>query len=112
MEAACSNLKKRKICHEEDEEEAKIEKFCALVKSIRESRERLLKFGERENIVGIKEEKRVGVWKPEFEVEDFTEELERQKYPPLNLPSHKKGAAQESNKEAEKGVDLNLSLSL
>ncbi|AES61599.1 hypothetical protein MTR_1g086430 [Medicago truncatula] len=69
--------KKRKICNEEldeekqKEEEEKIETFFALVRNMRETRDRWRnKMSEN-----IKEENRVvGVWKPTFKLEDFAEE--------------------------------------
>ncbi|XP_028771034.1 protein NIM1-INTERACTING 1-like [Neltuma alba] len=122
-----SDSKKRKICcgedDEEEDDEIKMEKFFALVRSIRESRERLIKFGsdaygETENGSG-KAQNRVGVWKPQFQIEDFMEvdphQDRSQKHAPLNssLPDHaspdKKKVADEE-REAEKGMNLSLSL--
>lgn len=94
--------KKRKICNEEldeekqKEEEEKIETFFALVRNMRETRDRW-KNKMSEN---IKEENRVvGVWKPTFKLEDFAEE----------------GASKSNNNiikedDTEKGINLKLSL--
>ncbi|RHN80994.1 putative NPR1/NH1-interacting protein [Medicago truncatula] len=98
--------KKRKICNEEldeekqKEEEEKIETFFALVRNMRETRDRWRnKMSEN-----IKEENRVvGVWKPTFKLEDFAEE----------------GASKSNNincaniikeDDTEKGINLKLSL--
>ncbi|XP_054797672.1 protein NIM1-INTERACTING 1 [Prosopis cineraria] len=126
---SASNSKKRKIFNEEDEEdddEIKMEKFFALVRSIRESREKLIKFGsdacgETQNGSDKVIKNGVGVWKPQFEIEDFIEanphhhQNRSQKHPPLHfsLADHasrdnKKAADEE--REAEKGMNLNLSL--
>lgn len=117
------NSKKRKIwCGEDEEEEddeIKMEKFFALVRSIRESREGLRRFGETEN-GSSKVKNRVGVWTPQFQIEDFMEvdphhQNRSQKYnPPLNfspadLPRGSQKAADEK-KEAERGMNLSLSL--
>ena len=99
--------KKRKICNEEldeekqKEEEEKIETFFALVRNMRETRDRW-KNKMSEN---IKEENKVvvGVWKPTFKLEDFAEE----------------GASKSNNincvniikeDDTEKGINLKLSL--
>ncbi|KAI9082628.1 hypothetical protein K1719_035497 [Acacia pycnantha] len=121
---SAGNSKKRKIwCGEDEEEEddeIKMEKFFALIRSIRESREGLRRFGETQN-GSSKLKNRVGVWKPQFQIEDFMEadphhQNRSQKYdPPLNfspadLPHGNQKAASDEKKEAERGMNLGLSL--
>lgn len=127
-----SSCKKRKTCREDDEEEqedeAKMEAFFALVRSIRESRDRWisLRSGHRENkrsksvSLDNKEENRnrvVAVWKPTFQLEDFAEEVttndHKCKHPEPSVALL--GGASRSNncakeEDAEKGIDLKLSL--
>lgn len=129
MESASNcSTKKRKNCYGEEveeDQEAKMEEFFALVRSIRESRERLMNlgsdgYGEIREKGGKKmkekeEENKVrSVWKPEFKVEDFFEE---KKYCPLNIAeeagnSEILGATtmESDDKEAQIGMDLTLSL--
>ncbi|TKY52428.1 hypothetical protein E2542_SST23950 [Spatholobus suberectus] len=118
MEKGGSNCsKKRKICREEDEDdEAKMETFFALVRNIRETRDRWigLRSGDgdhkRGKVMRGKEENRAGVWKPAFQVEDFADEQARR---PNSDPSSAllAGASQSAKEEdAEKGIDLKLSL--
>ncbi|XP_061373642.1 NRR repressor homolog 3-like [Gastrolobium bilobum] len=125
MDISDSNSsKKRKIHREKDEEEqeqeqeqedeAKMETFFALVKSIRESRDRWISFRSGDhsknkmskNIVN-KEENRVEVWKPTFQLEDFAQE-------DLSVTLLAGSSSQSNNchkeEDAEKGIDLKLSL--
>ncbi|KAL2326721.1 hypothetical protein Fmac_025779 [Flemingia macrophylla] len=102
--------KKRKICQEESDEEAKMETFFALVRNIRDTRDRCsgLRSGDGKRKKGevIAE---VGVWKPKFELEDFADEEARRgnsKNP--SATSQTKNCCKE--KDAEKGIDLSLSL--
>ncbi|KAJ4844790.1 hypothetical protein Tsubulata_003504 [Turnera subulata] len=135
MESSSSS-KKRKICqvdgHDEvgDNEEEKIEKFFALIRSIREARDRLLRGRDRallesvDNRKGkrrIEEEKQqqqqqVATWKPSFLREDFMEEEDRDQVKSLSAVTTmvdasdhrtKKGTDKEEIKES-----LNLRLSL
>ncbi|KAK7278143.1 hypothetical protein RJT34_23168 [Clitoria ternatea] len=107
-----SASKKRKLCHEEDEEEdeAKMEKFFALVRSIRENRDRWI--GRKNKRSGNKKEeinRAVAVWRPTFQIEDFVgdEEAKRRNSDPSGSKSKSCGGEQE---EPEKGIDLRLSL--
>ncbi|KAK2403395.1 protein NIM1-INTERACTING [Trifolium repens] len=115
-----SGSKKRKLtCIEEDEEEAKIETFFALVRSMRETRDRWNKNKMSEN---VKEENRVvSVWKPMFQLEDFMEDQDaddqcrkrkQNRNPTLDGGSTSNDINCANNKEddAEKGIDLKLSL--
>lgn len=123
-----SHSKKRKSwCKddEEEEDEIKMEKFFALIRSIRESRERMIKFGGSDGKGKVKNG--VGAWKPQFQLEDFMEVDHRnqniingsQKHintSTLNfsLADHvsrdNKKAATDDEREAEKGMNLSLSL--
>ncbi|CAJ1969637.1 unnamed protein product [Sphenostylis stenocarpa] len=82
MEMCASSSKKRKLISRE-EDEAKMETFFAVVRNIRETRDRWkgLKSGDRKSkrgeIITWKEETRAGVWKPTFQLEDFAEEARR-----------------------------------
>ncbi|RDX73333.1 hypothetical protein CR513_47071, partial [Mucuna pruriens] len=108
METSGSNSsKKRKMCREEDEdEEAKMETFFALVRNIRDTRDRWvnLRSGDSQNkrgkIITGKEENGIGVWKPTFELEDFADEQARylNKDPSLALLA---GASQTKNSDKE-----------
>nr|KYP56134.1 hypothetical protein KK1_002368 [Cajanus cajan] len=115
-----NSSKKRKVCQvEEEDEEAKMETFFALVRNIRDTRDRWiglrsgdskLKKGE---IMRGKEESKVGVWKPKFQLEDFADEEARcgNSDPSLALvgdASRSKTCGKEE--DAEKGIDLSLSL--
>ncbi|GAU40593.1 hypothetical protein TSUD_36100 [Trifolium subterraneum] len=115
-----SGSKKRKLtCIEEDEEEeAKIETFFALVRSMRETRDRWKNKMSSEN---VKEENRVvSVWKPMFQLEDFMEDRDVNKCrnrkqnqnPTLDGASTSNDVNCANNKEddEEKGIDLKLSL--
>jgi hypothetical protein len=122
-----SGTKKRKLtCIEEEddeqkqeEEEAKIETFFALVRSMRETRDRWNKNKMSEN---VKEENRVvSVWKPMFQLEDFMEDQDaddqcrnrkQNRNPTLDGGSTSNDINCANNKEddAEKGIDLKLSL--
>ena len=79
--------KKRKNCgnvDEDDDEEAKMEKFFGLIENLREARERLLMdqngwawIGDKNhnnNHVRYKEKKKVPEWEPRFQLEDFAQE--------------------------------------
>ncbi|CAK8572679.1 unnamed protein product [Lathyrus sativus] len=119
MEISGSSKKRKIICCEEDEEkekedEAKMETFFALVRSMRETRDRWKnKMNE-----DLKEKNRiVGVWKPTFQLEDFAEEGAdqsdrcRNRDPRVEIID---GVSTKSNNDkeddAENGIDLKLSL--
>lgn len=132
-----SSSKKRKIWRKEDDEveedqereeedEAKMETFFALVRNIRETRDRWINSRSGDdsknkrmckNIAGKCEENRVAaLWKPTFQLEDFAEEKAQQCQNPRHHPSLPllAGKSQSNNSakedDAEKGIDLRLSL--
>lgn len=138
MEMSGSCNKKRKICHQEDEEddEEKMEKFFALIRSIREARDHLMGSAsngvtEKERNDGSKKSKLgdpdlhrhqeerkqlpVAVWKPSFEREDFMGEADRlmmTKNPPVApmVASETKKGADQKEGLGDEGLDLKLSL--
>ncbi|GAV73379.1 hypothetical protein CFOL_v3_16865, partial [Cephalotus follicularis] len=77
MDKRGDKSKKRKMGHEEEEEEA-MEKFFALIRSTREVRERLLQGSKElkgEMNKKVEEEKlQVATWYPSFQPEDFMED--------------------------------------
>ncbi|XVF05912.1 hypothetical protein REPUB_Repub06bG0002600 [Reevesia pubescens] len=126
-----SGRKKRKMGNGEEkdieEEEEKVEKFFALIRSTREMRDRLRNVpnGSKEEELEkkkLQEEKSVAaaVWNPTFQPEDFMEEDSKSKINhPLVVndagPSSKREQEQEQEKETNEegedtGLDLNLSL--
>ncbi|KAK7344352.1 hypothetical protein VNO77_13866 [Canavalia gladiata] len=110
--SAGNSSKKRKIYHEEDDEdEAKMETFFALVRSIRETRDRWMGFssGDRNNKTS-KEQNRVTVWKPTFQLEDFAEEQGQHGNQLLAGASQSKKCCKEEEDAENKGIDLKLSL--
>lgn len=120
MTGASNNSKKRKIYGEEEdeekqEEEAKMETFFALVRSMRETRERWINSRSgndtdgKNTITARKEENRVDVWKPTFELEDFAEE-DADQHQNLKPPTAESNNCAEKD-DAEKGtIDLKLTL--
>ncbi|XVF22027.1 hypothetical protein REPUB_Repub12eG0139000 [Reevesia pubescens] len=132
MESASSASKKRKISHDdddEDDEEEKMEKFYALIKSIREARDGLIMNKTSAQVVNkevadhqserkrkLEEEKQVGVRKPSFQREDFLEDSEQLKKPPALKQSFastsqtEEGANNDHKEEVKQGLDLTLSL--
>ncbi|KAJ0052185.1 hypothetical protein Pint_00807 [Pistacia integerrima] len=127
---SCSS-KKRKLCRddelEEDNDEEKMEKFFALVKSIREARDRLkattsCPTKELENKRMLKrkpeEKKPVEVWKPTFQREDFLDEIHdhhQQHFIITNPPPSQVGSSQtkqetDQKEEKQEAIDLRLSL--
>ncbi|KAB1202651.1 hypothetical protein CJ030_MR8G020271 [Morella rubra] len=119
MEAGPSKKRKVRDDDEEEDEELKMEKFFALVKNIREARDRLLNGSNALNGTGCKrkgkkveEEKQIPVWKPSFRREDFMEEavgVALSGNPPVTFlgSSQTEEAQKEKNEE-----DLDLRLSL
>ncbi|KAJ6686754.1 PROTEIN NEGATIVE REGULATOR OF RESISTANCE [Salix purpurea] len=86
--------KKRKLFNDdldEEDEEEKIERFFALIKGIREARDRLMNVpdpalksemdGKNKKRKLEEEKKQVTAWKPLFQREDFMEETEKLKRP-------------------------------
>ncbi|KAK8269304.1 hypothetical protein V6Z11_D11G119300 [Gossypium hirsutum] len=123
MESRSSASKKRKISRDDDEEEEEnMEKFYALIKSIREARDRLIinNPSSAENTKKrklLEEEKQVVAWNPSFQREDFMEEADKLKKLPPNPTSigstsqSKQGGDDNDQKEEVKDeLDLNLSL--
>lgn len=125
-----SASKKRKITHagaahddeeELEDDEQKIEKFFALIKNLREARDRLMINGGSNAFNGTdqKRQQTHAVWKPSFQREDFMEEAA----PPLKNPpvtaalvdssddqSQRGGANYKENENITEGLDLRLSL--
>ncbi|EOX95381.1 hypothetical protein QUC31_005008 [Theobroma cacao] len=115
-----SASKKRKICRDddddEDDEKETMEKFYALVKSIREARDRLMINNSeaaetRSKKRKLEEVKQVVVWKPSFQHEDFMEEAQLRK-PPVRVAStsRSKEGTDDQKEEVKEGLDLSLSL--
>ncbi|CAK7348490.1 unnamed protein product [Dovyalis caffra] len=120
--------KKRKLCHDdldEENEEEKMEKFFALIKSIREARDRMMNGSDpalklekdttnrKRKLEG--EQKQVTVWKPSFQREDFMEETEKLRDPPAAVVSTFADSSQgkeviPEKDEHKESLDLNLSL--
>ncbi|XP_068340377.1 protein NIM1-INTERACTING 1-like [Pyrus communis] len=105
--------KKRKMEIEEEDEEEKIEKFFALIRSMREVRELLRgnsnvpkeKTDEKKKEDG----KAAGGWNPKFQPEDFLEDVK-------NSGHHGAGPSKTEEKEDKEenggGNAINLNLSL
>ncbi|XP_059652243.1 uncharacterized protein LOC132299557 [Cornus florida] len=115
--------RKRKVEDEEDEEE-KMEKFFALIKNIREVRDRMMTGGggtTKKAAAAAEDDKRVAVWKPAFIPEDFVEDFgdlsKAGKAETLAMMAAGPSKKSEDEKEEDKGgggggggLDLNLSL--
>ncbi|KAB5527334.1 hypothetical protein DKX38_021181 [Salix brachista] len=117
--------KKRKLFHDDLDEEEKIEKFFALINGIREARDRLMNAPdlalklEMDTSNGNKrkleeKKKQFTVWKPSFQREDFMEETEILRNPPaaaasalVDSPQRKEVTEKDDRRES---LDLNLSL--
>ena len=141
MSGRCN--KKRKICHQEDEEddEAKMEKFFAIISSIREARDHFMGAGAANGVAEQgrsnaskkskpddagpdlshhqEERKRpVEVWKPSFVREDFMGEADKLRMMTIKNPPAASMAASgtiQGGDDRKKGVgeeDLDLKLSL
>jgi hypothetical protein len=115
--AALAGGKKRKICIEdeqEDDDEQKIEQFFAIIRNIREARERLKNDSDakkKKQKVVVEEGimKQIQVWKPTFERGDFVEEEAQFK---SIVGSSQEGDHQGSKKDQEDKEELDLKLSL
>jgi hypothetical protein len=115
--AALAGGKKRKICIEdeqEDDDEQKIEQFFAIIRNIREARERLKNDSDakkKKQKVVVEEGimKQIQVWKPTFERGDFVEEEAQFK---SIVGSSQEGDDQGSKKDHEDKEELDLKLSL
>jgi len=120
--------KKRKLFHDdldhEENEEEKIEEFFALIKGIREARDRLMNVSDpalkleidtKNNKRKLEEEtKKFTVWKPSFQREDFMEETEMIRTLPAAVASALVDSSQRKEvtekDEHKESLDLNLSL--
>ncbi|KAF5733446.1 hypothetical protein HS088_TW17G00990 [Tripterygium wilfordii] len=88
-----SSSKKRKIIHQDHDDnsniddEEKMEKFFALIKSIRDARHCLTNSSDDAADGGDDGKKREAVWKPSFQREDFMDEAAREfkDDPPVSL---------------------------
>ncbi|CAK9155333.1 unnamed protein product, partial [Ilex paraguariensis] len=106
--------RKRKMGNEEENEEAKMEKFFALIRSIREVQERMTRgLGKsKEAEKKATKEKAVQVWTPSFRPEDFMEEApSRGPQTDISGSSDTQNKIKEDDKEdGGDGLDLKLSL--
>ncbi|KAE8724049.1 Pectin lyase-like superfamily protein [Hibiscus syriacus] len=108
MESGSFESKKRKICQEDEDEEEKIEKFCALVNTIREVRDRFIVNKKNRK---LEEGNHAAAWKPSFQPEDFMQETDQLKKPTMSFATNCQTKEEETGKEAVKeGLDLTLSL--
>ncbi|XVF32952.1 hypothetical protein REPUB_Repub17cG0127200 [Reevesia pubescens] len=129
MDSVSSASKKRKISHDDDDEEdeeEKMEKFYALIKSIREARDRLIMTNreaadqqskmKKRKLEVEEENKQVVVWKPSFQIEDFLGEADDQlkKVPPMSFASTSSKTIEETDNDQKEEVkeELDLTLSL
>ena len=100
---------------QEEEEEAKMEKFFALIRSFREARNYRRKelMNDSQVMNNSKRMKRVGgdhsSWVPKFEWEDFTKEVEFVR-PPLIFPSPCNNKEKDKEEREDSGLDLKLTL--
>ncbi|KAK8499583.1 hypothetical protein V6N13_131939 [Hibiscus sabdariffa] len=108
MESGSFESKKRKTCHEDEDEdeEEKMEKFYAIVNTIREARDRF--------IININKKRKleqgkhvVSVWKPSFQRQDFMQEN-----PIVSFSATCQTHEGETGNDLKQGLDLDLSLSL
>ncbi|KAI4301551.1 hypothetical protein L6164_034819 [Bauhinia variegata] len=103
-----SSCKKRKMDGQEvkeEEEEAQMEQFYALIKSIRETRDQLIIKKKSNN------NKKIAAWKPTFELQDFVqEEAQRQDTTSTRVTMALPAAAADEKDQTGKGIDLTLSL--
>lgn len=105
--------KKRKMEEADQDEEEKIEKFFALIKSTREVRERMVGAPQSRQTPAADKPKSPP-WNPTFVLEDF---VETPPPPPTEVDkagTSMEGENQESDEESgnNKGLDLDLNLSL
>ncbi|GLU16700.1 hypothetical protein SLE2022_331180 [Rubroshorea leprosula] len=110
-----SSSKKRKISQvdqvDDDNEEEKIQKFFALIKSLREAREQLMNCGAdagKKELVDNKRMKSTKLEEPSFRSEDFIGVAPVKESAPAGLV----GSSQRSEKEEKAKEVLDLSLSL
>ncbi|GKU87112.1 hypothetical protein SLEP1_g1562 [Rubroshorea leprosula] len=110
--SSSSSKKKRKDISQIDEddgnEEEKIEKFFALIKSIREARERLTINGSTISDVG----KKMKLEEPSFRREDFIEPAPAKELAPVGLVAFAESTRDgtDKDKKGKEGLDLSLSL--
>lgn len=72
----------------EDNEEQKMEKFFALIRNAKDVRDRLCKEKEDDDNKKVEEDKEKGVWKPNFEPEDFIHHHNDQDFGTRRRSSH------------------------
>lgn len=92
-----------------------METFFALVRNIRDTRDRWMGLrstdskskSKKGKIITAKEENSVAVWNPTFQLEDFADEQTRCR---TSDPSASQSKNFDKEKAAEKGIDLSLSL--
>lgn len=113
---------KRKICNEDEEDdEQKIEQFFAIIRNIREARERLRNddsdVKKKKQKLVEEEMKKIQVWKPTFERGDFMEEEADHDHRHHQLKtivgsSHHgdEGTKKEEDHQDKEELDLKLSL--
>lgn len=90
-------------------EEEDMEKFFALIKSIRATKESMIKEANESKAKKQKEE-RTAVWTPTFEWEDFMPEMKYKRPVIFSIPSND-GKGSEKNTGLDT-LDLNLPLSI
>lgn len=122
MEQSNIHSKKRKIfrAEDDDDDEEKIEKFFALIRTMREARDRLLadrgvtKGGsKRSKIEATRMPTPVLGWKPTFELEDFMHDARMigENDPPANgLDTPRRVGSELDHREMKVSLDLTLSL--
>jgi len=112
---------KRKTCNEDEEDdEQKIEQFFAIIRNIREARERLRNDSDvkkKKQKLVEEEMKKIQVWKPTFERGDFMEEEADHDHRHHQLKtivgsSHRgdEGTKKEEDHQDKEELDLKLSL--
>lgn len=125
MEQSNLHSKKRKIFHAEDDDdddEEKIEKFFALIKTMREARDRLLTErgvtmggSKRFKIEATRKPMPVSGWKPAFKLEDFTHDTQRisaHDSPTNDSDTRRRVGSEPESDHREMKVSLDLTLSL
>ncbi|KAJ8641653.1 hypothetical protein MRB53_018347 [Persea americana] len=92
-----------------DVEEEEMEKFFALIKSIRATKESMIKEANESKAKKQKEE-RTAVWTPTVECEDFMPEMKNKSPVIFSIPSNdRKGSEKNTGLDT---LDLNLPLSI
>ncbi|OAY61976.1 uncharacterized protein LOC110627209 [Manihot esculenta] len=114
------NLPQGDAHDDEDNEEIKIEKFFALVKSIREARDRFpngsdtskqeMDCKNKKRKLEEENKRQFAVWKPCFQPEDFLEEFHARKSWATVAITPQKSEVLPTQEEAKEELDLRLSL--